>query len=73
MTIESTKHQEITNQPLLIASVSNCAVMEEETFLSINGASRQDIGDSAFHKNKGNNSDKIWSKMVNAQAEQIES
>lgn len=44
-------------------------VMEEETYLSINGASRQDIGDSAFHKNKGNNSDKTWSKMVNAQAE----
>ncbi len=48
---------------------SNCPIMEEETYLSINGASRQDIGDSAFHKNKGNNSDKTWSKMVNAQAE----
>ena len=44
-------------------------VMEEETYLSIKGASRQDIGDSAFHKNKGNNSDKTWSKMINAQAE----
>ena len=43
--------------------------MDEETYLSINGASRQDIGDSAFHKNKGNNSDKTWSKMINAQAE----
>ena len=52
-----------------IARVSNCPIMEEETYLSINGASRQDIGDSAFHKNKGNNSDKTWSKMVNAQAE----
>lgn len=52
-----------------IAAVSNCPVMEEEIYLSINGASRQDIGDSAFHKNKGNNSDKTWSKMVNAQAE----
>jgi hypothetical protein len=49
--------------------VSKCTVMEEETYLSINGASRHDIGDSAFHKNKGNNSDKTWSKMVNAQAE----
>ena len=47
--------------------VSN--VMDEETYLSINGASRQDIGDSAFHKNKGNNSDKTWSKMINAQSE----
>ncbi len=44
-------------------------IIEEETYLSINGASRQDIGDAAFHKNKGNNSDKTWSKMVNAQAE----
>lgn len=43
--------------------------MEEETYLSISGASRQDIGDSAFHKNKGSNSDKTWSKMINAQAE----
>jgi hypothetical protein len=44
-------------------------VMDEETYLSIKGASRQDIGDSAFHKNKGNNSDKTWSKMINAQSE----
>ena len=55
--------------PLVIPDVSNCHVIEEETYLSINGASGQDIGDSAFHKNKGNNSDKTWSKMVNAQAE----
>ena len=44
-------------------------VMEEETYLSINGASRQDIGDSAFHKNKGSHSDKTWSKMIYAQSE----
>ena len=44
-------------------------VMEEETYLSIKGASRQDIGDSAFHKNKGNNSDKTWSKMIDAKSE----
>lgn len=44
-------------------------VMDEETYLSIKGASRQDIGDSAFHKNKGSHSDKTWSKMLNAQAE----
>lgn len=28
---------------------TNCAIMEEEIYLSINGASRQEIGDSAFH------------------------
>ena len=44
-------------------------VMDEETYLSINGASKLNIGDSAFHKNKGNNSDKTWSKMINAQSE----
>ena len=44
-------------------------IMEEETYLSIKGASKQDIGDSAFHKNKGNHSDKTWSKMIDAQAE----
>lgn len=43
--------------------------MDEETYLSINGASRQDIGDSAFHKNKGNHSNKTWSKMIDAQSE----
>ena len=47
----------------------NNNVISEETYLFINGVSRQDIGDAAFHKNKGNNSDKTWSKMVNAQAE----
>ena len=47
----------------------NSNVMEEETYLSINGASRQDIGDSAFHKNKGSHSDKSWSKMIDAQSE----
>lgn len=47
----------------------NSNVMDEETYLSISGASRQDIGDSAFHKNKGNNSDKSWSKMIDAQSE----
>lgn len=47
----------------------NSNVMDEETYLSIKGASRQDIGDSAFHKNKGSLSDKSWSKMIDAQAE----
>ena len=49
-------------------SISNCPITEEE-YLSINGASRQDIGDSAFHKNKGNHSDKTWSKMIDTQVE----
>ena len=44
-------------------------VLTEEDYLAINGASRQDFGDSALHKNKGNNSDKQWSKLVDAQAE----
>jgi len=51
-----------------MTNTSNCLITEEE-YLSINGASRQDIGDSAFHKNKGSHSDKTWSKMINAQAE----
>jgi hypothetical protein len=44
-------------------------VMDEETYLAIHGASRQSIGDSALHKNKGNNSDKVWSKIVDRQAQ----
>lgn len=47
----------------------NSNVMDEETYLSISGASRQDIGDSAFHKNKGSLSNKTWSKMLDAQSE----
>ena len=43
--------------------------MDEETYLSIKGASRLGIGDSAFHKNKGSHSDKTWSKMIDAQSE----
>lgn len=42
--------------------------MDEETYMAINGASILAIGDSALHKNKGNNSDKTWKKIVNAQA-----
>ena len=44
-----------------MTNTSNCPIMDEE-YLSISGASRQNIGDSAFHKNKGNNSEKTWSK-----------
>ena len=42
-------------------------IIDEETYLTINGASRQDIGDSALHKNRGNNSDKTWTKIINRQ------
>lgn len=44
-------------------------VMDEETYLSINNVGRQGFGDSALHKNKGNNSDKMWSKIVDRQAQ----
>ena len=43
-------------------------VIDEETFLTTNGASRLSIGESALHKNKGKNSDKIWKKIVDRQA-----
>lgn len=43
-------------------------IMDEETYLSINGASRQDIGEPALHKNRGGASDKVWSKIVQRQA-----
>jgi len=52
-----------------IPKKDDCPTMEEEVYLSINGSSRQDIGDSALHKNKGNNSNKIWSKMIQKQSE----
>lgn len=42
--------------------------MTEEMYLNKHNASRQDFGDSALHKNKGNNSDKTWGKIVDAQA-----
>ena len=42
---------------------------EEEIYLTQHGASRQDIGESALHKNKGNNSDKTWRKLVDRQAQ----
>ena len=43
--------------------------MSEEHYLAINGASRQDIGESALHKNRGKMSDKAWHKIVLAQAD----
>jgi len=44
------------------------AIIDEETYLAINGASRQNIGDAALHKNRGGRSDKAWRKIVDAQA-----
>ena len=43
--------------------------MDEDLYLSLNGASRQDMGEPALHKNRGRHSDKTWRKMVDAQAE----
>ena len=44
-------------------------IISEEEYLNLNGASRQGIGEAALHKNRRNISDKIWKKIVNAQAE----
>lgn len=43
-------------------------IMTEEDYLAIHGAGRQEMGESALHKNKGNNSDKVWKKLVERQA-----
>lgn len=43
-------------------------VIDEETYLAINGASRQNIGEPALHKNRGRHSDKTWRKIVDSQA-----
>lgn len=43
-------------------------IMTEETYLAVNGASRQDIGECALHKNRGGKSDKAWKKIINDQA-----
>jgi len=42
-------------------------VMDEETYLSMHGASRQDIGDSALHKNRPK-SDRVWRGIINRQS-----
>lgn len=44
-------------------------IITEEQYLSQNGACRQDIGDSALHKNRGSMSDKTWASIVDAQAD----
>lgn len=44
-------------------------ILTEEKYLTANGASKFDLGESALHKNRGNHSDKIWSQIVNTQAE----
>jgi len=41
--------------------------MDEEQYLSSNGASRQSIGEAALHKNRGRLSDKSWRRIVKAQ------
>ena len=43
-------------------------VMDEEVFLTVNGASRFSIGESALHKNRGKHSDKVWKQIVDRQA-----
>jgi hypothetical protein len=47
----------------------NIQIITEEQYLSQNGACRQDIGDPALHKNRGAMSDKVWSSIVDAQAD----
>ena len=42
-------------------------VMDEETYLSINGAP-SGFGDPALHKNRGGASDKAWTKIIDRQA-----
>ena len=42
-------------------------VMDEETYLAINGAP-SGFGDPALHKNRGGMSDKAWTKIVDRQA-----
>ena len=44
-------------------------VIDEESYLATHGASRQDIGEAALHKNKGRHSDKTWQKIIAAQSE----
>lgn len=44
-------------------------VISEEKYLALNGVGRQTMGEPALAKNRGRNSDKVWSKMVNAQAD----
>jgi len=50
------------------------SVMDEETYLSINGADRQDIGDSALHKNLpyGKVRDRILDRQAKKDTELIE-
>ncbi|MFA5346011.1 MAG: hypothetical protein WC315_07050 [Candidatus Omnitrophota bacterium] len=43
-------------------------IIDEETYLATHGASRQDIGEAALHKNRGGKSDKAWKKIVDEQA-----
>ena len=44
-------------------------IATEEDYLAMNGASRQDIGESALHKNRGGKSDKAWNRIIKAQSQ----
>jgi|SRR3972149_1372852 len=46
-----------------------CVVMDEETYLSINGAGRQDMGEPALHKSRTSISNTVWSRMIDSQLE----
>ena len=43
-------------------------VLTEEQYLAVNGAGRNSMGEPALHKNRGNLSDRSWSRIVNRQA-----
>ena len=48
--------------------MNDIPIFTEEEFLSACNASRQDIGDSALHKNRGTHSNKMWRKIIHIQA-----
>lgn len=49
--------------------VSDVPIIDLETFLAMNDAGRQLIGESALHKNRGNHSDKTWKQIINYQTQ----
>ncbi len=62
--------QHTLQEAITAATLTGIAVViDEEAYLAINGASRQQIGDAALHKNRGNNSEKTWQKIVAKQAQ----
>lgn len=58
MTIESTKHQEITNPPLLIASVSGCTSWDE--WLEKTELSLKEIGYRKYEQSLKNEDFAYW-------------